>query len=185
MSASAQKRKSSMRANVFRFAPRADIAQRSRHVRFVPEAEMSSSHVGSGLIRKQAGSEGELRRTRKVVLNLSFRQPQYKSVEVRHDLPSVLKGNTGRPSGEGRSIAGSTRNPRQTYAAVFISPSCVKAATPSSRPISSTILPSLSFRTVVPVNFILRPVLAGSDPAKKSPKAGPVWVPPPSQRPTT
>jgi hypothetical protein len=31
-------RKSSLRGYVFRFSPRADIAQRSRHVRFVPEA---------------------------------------------------------------------------------------------------------------------------------------------------
>ena len=34
-------------------------------------------------------------------------------------------------------------------------------------------------------NFIFRPVFAGSPPTRKSPKAGPLWVPPPSQRPTT
>src|ERR1700686_5930360 len=38
-------------------------------------------------------------------------------------------------------------------------PSCCKAVTPSSRPISSRIFPFLSFNTVVPVNFILRPGL--------------------------
>src|SRR6476659_8972564 len=85
------------------------------------------------------------------------------------------EGKFGPAIGEGRPVARTSKNQRLTYAAVLISPSCVKAATPSSRPISSTILPSLSFRTVVPVNFILRPVLAGGDPAKKSPKAGPVW----------
>jgi hypothetical protein len=31
-------------------------------------------------------------------------------------------------------------------------PSCCKAVTPSSRPISSRIFPSLSFNTVVPVD---------------------------------
>src|SRR5882724_41723 len=72
-----------------------------------------------------------------------------------------------------------------TIHAARIRPSCCKAVTPSSRPISSRILPSLSFNTVVPVNFILRPVLAGSDPTRKSLNAGPVWVPPPSHRPTT
>ena len=55
----------------------------------------------------------------------------------------------------------------------------------SSRPTSETILPSSSLRTVVPVNRILRPVAAGSDPIRKSLKAGPECVPPPSQRPTT
>src|SRR6266550_2541556 len=59
-------------------------------------------------------------------------------------------------------------------------PSCCKAVTPSSRPISSMIFPSLSFSTVMPVNFILRPVLAGKDPTRKSLNAGPVCVPPPS-----
>ncbi len=40
MSHLGQNRKSSMRANVFRFALRADIAQRSRHVRFAPFARL-------------------------------------------------------------------------------------------------------------------------------------------------
>src|SRR5437773_3786455 len=69
--------------------------------------------------------------------------------------------------------------------ALRISPSCVSAVTPSSRPISSAILPSLMRSTVVPVKCILRPVFAGNEPTKKSLNAGPVWVPPPSQRPTT
>src|ERR1700752_1079354 len=69
--------------------------------------------------------------------------------------------------------------------AALISPSCCNAVTASSRPISSTIMPSLSFRTVVPVKCILRPVAAGNDPTRKSLNAGPLCVPPPSQRPTT
>src|ERR1700739_4034158 len=69
--------------------------------------------------------------------------------------------------------------------AALISPSCCNAVTPSSRPISSTIMPSLSFRTVVPVKCIFRPVAAGNDPTRKSLNAGPLCVPPPSQRPTT
>jgi hypothetical protein len=36
MSRLGQTRKSSMRAHVFRFALRADVAQQTRHVRFVP-----------------------------------------------------------------------------------------------------------------------------------------------------
>src|SRR4029077_8996874 len=51
--------------------------------------------------------------------------------------------------------------------AALISPSCCNAVTPSSRPISSTIMPSLSFRTVVPVKCIFRPVAAGNDPTRK------------------
>ena len=45
-------------------------------------------------------------------------------------------------------------------------PSCCRAVTPSSRPISSTILPSLIRSTVVPVKCIFRPVAAGNDPTK-------------------
>src|SRR5499427_10983598 len=63
-------------------------------------------------------------------------------------------------------------------------PSWVRAVTPSSKPISWMILPFLSFRTVTPVKCIFRPVLAGRPPARKSLKAGPVWVPPPSHWPT-
>src|SRR5207245_4637250 len=48
---------------------------------------------------------------------------------------------------------------------------------PSSRPISSAILPFSIRRTVVPVNRIFRPVAAGNDPMRKSLKAGPVCVP--------
>src|SRR6201998_2515998 len=51
--------------------------------------------------------------------------------------------------------------------AALISPSCCNAVTPSSRPISSTIMPSLSFRTVVPVQCIFRPVAVGNDPTRK------------------
>src|SRR3954470_12689447 len=69
--------------------------------------------------------------------------------------------------------------------AARIRPSWVSAVTPSSRPFSSTILPSFRRNTVVPVKCILRPVAAGSEPARKSLNAGPVCVPPPSQRPTT
>ena len=64
-------------------------------------------------------------------------------------------------------------------------PSCVRAVTPSSRPISSTILPSRRRRTVVPVKCIFRPVAAESEPTRKSPNAGPLCVPPPSHWPTT
>src|ERR1700677_116429 len=69
--------------------------------------------------------------------------------------------------------------------AALINPSWVNAVTPSSRPISSAILPSITFSTVVPVKCILRPVAAGRLPTRKSLKAGPVWVPPPSHWPTT
>src|SRR6266851_122170 len=68
---------------------------------------------------------------------------------------------------------------------VLIRPSWVSAVTPSSRPISSTILPFWSRRTVVPVKCIFRPVAAGSEPTRKSLKAGPLCVPPPSHWPTT
>ena len=44
-------------------------------------------------------------------------------------------------------------------------PSCLRAVTPSSRPISSTILPSLSRITVVPVKCIFRPVAGGREPS--------------------
>lgn len=50
-------------------------------------------------------------------------------------------------------------------------PSCVSAVTPSSRPISSTILPLITFTTAVPVTRILRPVAAGKPPVRKSVKA--------------
>ena len=40
-------------------------------------------------------------------------------------------------------------------------PSCVSAVTPSSRPISSLILPFSTRSTVVPVNRIVRPEAAG------------------------
>src|ERR1700722_10224803 len=69
--------------------------------------------------------------------------------------------------------------------AAWSRPSWVSAVTPSSRPTSSTILPSITFKTVVPVKRILRPVAGGRPPTKKSLKAGPVWVPPPSHWPTT
>jgi hypothetical protein len=46
-------------------------------------------------------------------------------------------------------------------------------------------LPSLIRSTVVPVNRIFRPVAAGNDQTRKSLNAGPLCVPPPSQRPTT
>src|ERR1700760_2968051 len=69
--------------------------------------------------------------------------------------------------------------------AALSSPSCVSAVTPSSRPISWAILPLITFSTVVPVKCILWPVAAGRLPTRKSLKAGPVWVPPPSHRPTT
>src|SRR5262245_45059149 len=49
-----------------------------------------------------------------------------------------------------------------------IRPSCCRAVTPSSRPISSAILPSLTRSTVVPVKCIFRPVAAGNDPMRKS-----------------
>ena len=38
----------------------------------------------------------------------------------------------------------------------------MRAVTPSSRPISSTILPSFNRSTVVPVKYILQPLAAGS-----------------------
>src|SRR6266576_4274751 len=57
--------------------------------------------------------------------------------------------------------------------AAFMRPSWVSAATPSSRPISSTILPFRRRRTVVPVKCIFRPVAAGSEPTVKSLNAGP------------
>lgn len=57
--------------------------------------------------------------------------------------------------------------------AALISPSWVNAVTPSSRPISSTILPLTTLSTVVPVKCILRPVAAGKLPTRKSSKAGP------------
>jgi 3-hydroxybutyryl-CoA dehydrogenase len=68
---------------------------------------------------------------------------------------------------------------------ILIRSSCCRAVTPSSSPTSSRILPSFNLRTVIPANRIVRPVFAGKEPAKKSRNAGPVCVPPPSQRPTT
>ena len=56
--------------------------------------------------------------------------------------------------------------PERTQAALM-RPSWVSAATPSSRPISSTILPSITFSTVVPVKCILRPVAAGRAPIEE------------------
>jgi hypothetical protein len=56
----------------------------------------------------------------------------------------------------------------------LIRPSWVSAVTPSSRPISATILPLMTFSTVVPVKCILWPVAAGRAPKRKSLKAGPV-----------
>jgi hypothetical protein len=52
--------------------------------------------------------------------------------------------------------------------------SWVSAVTPSSRPISSRILPFSRRRTVVPVKCICRPVAGGREPMRKSLKAGPV-----------
>jgi hypothetical protein len=67
--------------------------------------------------------------------------------------------------------------------AALRSPSCCRAVTPSSRPISSRIFPFLSFNTVVPLKCIFRSVAAGNDPMRKSLKAGPVCVPPlPSEK---
>jgi hypothetical protein len=63
---------------------------------------------------------------------------------------------------------------RPDQAAALSNPSWVSAVTPSSRPISSTILPSITLSTVVPVKCILRPVAAGSPPTRKSLNAGPV-----------
>jgi len=40
MSEMGQNQKSSIRAYVFRFAPKADIAPRGRHVRFVPDSDV-------------------------------------------------------------------------------------------------------------------------------------------------
>jgi hypothetical protein len=60
--------------------------------------------------------------------------------------------------------------------AVLISPSWVSAVTPSSRPISSTILRLITSSTVVPLKCILRPVAAGrppiSRPCLRAPSAG-------------
>jgi hypothetical protein len=64
-------------------------------------------------------------------------------------------------------------------------PSCWRAVTPSSRPISSAIVPFSIRSTVIPVNRIFRSVAVGKDPIRKSLKAGPVCVLPPSWRPTT
>src|SRR6266436_10003696 len=69
--------------------------------------------------------------------------------------------------------------------AFLMRPSCVRAVIPSSSPTSSRILPSFSLSTVVPVKCIFRPVANGNDPIRKSLKAGPVCVPPPSHCPTT
>jgi hypothetical protein len=52
--------------------------------------------------------------------------------------------------------------------AALIRLSWVNAITLSSRPISSTILPLITFSTVVPVKCILRPLAAGRPPIKKS-----------------
>ena len=68
---------------------------------------------------------------------------------------------------------------------VVTTPRCVIAVRPSSKPISSMILPSMTLRTVVPVKRILWPLAAGRLPMRKSLKAGPVCVPPPSYWPTT
>src|SRR5260370_40346461 len=69
--------------------------------------------------------------------------------------------------------------------AFLMRPSCVRAVIPSSSPTSSRILPSFSLSTVVPVKCIFRLVANGNDPIRKSLKAGPVCVPPPSHCPTT
>src|ERR1700722_6866235 len=69
--------------------------------------------------------------------------------------------------------------------AAFSKPSWVSAVTPSSRPTSSAIRPLMTFKTVVPVKRILRPLAAGRRPTRKALQAGPVWVPPPSHWPTT
>src|ERR1700676_3415914 len=59
-------------------------------------------------------------------------------------------------------------------AALTIRPSCWRAVTPSSRPTSSTILPFLSFSTVVPVKCIFRTVAAGKIATRKSRNTEPV-----------
>ena len=69
---------------------------------------------------------------------------------------------------------GSPMRRRSGQAAFLRRPSCVSAVTPSSSPISSTILPSMTLSTVVPVKCILRPVAAGRPPARKSSNARPV-----------
>jgi hypothetical protein len=76
-------------------------------------------------------------------------------------------------------------DPVRSCQAAFKMPSCWSAVTPSSRPISSAILPFSTRSTVVPVNRIFRPDAAGREPTRKSLKAAPVCMPPPSQRPTT
>ena len=65
-------------------------------------------------------------------------------------------------------------DPVRSGQAAFRMPSCWSAVTPSSRPISSAILPFSTRSTVVPVNCIFRPDAAGSEPTRKSLNAGPV-----------
>jgi hypothetical protein len=55
-----------------------------------------------------------------------------------------------------------------------IKPSCMSTVTPSSRPTSSVMRPFSTLRMVVPVNRIVLPVLAGSDPTGMSLNAVPV-----------
>src|ERR1700752_241051 len=100
--------------------------------------------------------------------------PVVDCLRVGHQTPLPLKLGP-------RTILG----PAQSRQAAFKRPSCWSAVTPSSRPTSSAILPFSTRSTVVPVNRILRPDAAGREPIRKSSKAGPVCVPPPSPRPTT
>lgn len=66
-----------------------------------------------------------------------------------------------------------------------ISPSLMRAVTPSSSPSSSVVRLSSTFSTVVPVKRTVLPVSAGREPMGRSRKAAPVWGPPPSHCPTT
>src|SRR5262245_19665434 len=100
---------------------------------------------------------------------------RYFPAKIAEKRKAARAGRAGRI----RRVAATANGGRCDQAALS-NPSWVSAVTPSSRPISSTILPSITLSTVVPVKCILRPVAAGRPPIRKSSKAGPVWVPPPS-----
>src|ERR1700730_12469312 len=110
------------------------------------------------------------------------RRQEYRVVRLTRTALGLFLPKPVPPASPPPTVVGDIRSARQT---ARIRPSCWSAVTPSSSPISSAILPFSIRSTVVPANRIVRPLASGNAPTRKSLKAGPVCVPPPSQRPTT
>src|SRR5206468_6624983 len=148
--------------------------------------ELGAELIEATLLTGKIGA----RRTSGLVLQGAMEAFVASVLRLEHSHVVIVRGDRFPACSRGRSRAGrrgSCDNSREgrfanaaPYYAALISPSCCSAVTPSSRPTSSAILPSLRRSTVVPVKCILRPVAAGSDPTRKSLNAGPVCVPPPS-----